>query len=125
MKRYIKASSNINMDDNIYVYLLKARYDVDDIVVYGNNRDIVIKAGKAVMSSFKDATDLDYRLDAESDKIASKCIENAKKYGCEIAAYWYDSVDFYSNGTNFYFIDDNGVKHLAVLTGITRGDFTI
>lgn len=128
MKLTINESANINMNNNLLVYWLKSEYSNDDIMIYGNDRKSIIDAGEKIRGLIYDATDLDYRLDDESDILAEQILEIADKYGCAIAAEWprkYGVADFWVSDGTITITDTDALDYEAELVRRAQGNFKI
>lgn len=130
MKLTIKES--VDMESTLYGYVLKSTTDgVDDIAVFGNNRNNVIKAGEKIISIFYDYREhkgTNYRTNGDADSLAKEIIDTAAKYDCEIAAEWprqYNLCDVWWDGEDSMIIDRVADEYPFTTVRIHRGNFAL
>lgn len=89
MFKYVNAEYDMAVSEAspVFGYYLRSNTgSLDDILVYGKSRGDVLDCGEMILSAFRDATDIDYRKDWESDELAEFILDYAKRCDAKIAS---------------------------------------
>ena len=132
MYKYIKADYDMAVSEASPVFGYYLRSDtgsLDDILVYGKSRGDVLDCGEMILSAFRDATDIDYRQDWESDELAEFIRDYAERCNVKLASDNPNiSDDAYDPDNNEIITEDADGSIIRVpvqLVRIARGNFRI